>query len=109
MAEMLDLVWDLLQPLPAGFPHVKGRKSVHPAVRSVKIENKAHIHHMKGFNKAEVRVGGLSPVESKNIQRKCNTVSEDFYPEYSFKIPKNIDTQSCDFSVSQWIEMTLVL
>lgn len=65
MAEMLDLVWDLLQPLPAGFPHVKGRKSVHPAVGSVKIENKAHIHHMKGFNKAEVRVGGCHRLSLK--------------------------------------------
>ena len=109
MAEMLDLVWKLVKPLPAGFPHVKRRKSIHPAVGSVKIENKAHRHHTKCLNKAEVPVGGLSPVESENIQRKHNTVSEDFYPEYSFKVLKNTNPQSCDFSVSQWTEMTLVL
>lgn len=48
MAEMLDLVWDLLQPLPAGFPHVKGRKSVHPAVGSVNRKQGTYTPH-EGF------------------------------------------------------------
>lgn len=99
MAEMLDLVWHLLKPLPAGFPHVKGRKSIHPAVGSVGIGNEAHTHPAQGLNKAEVPVGGLSPVESENTQRKQGTGSEAFYPEHSFTILKSTNTRSWDFSV----------
>lgn len=55
---------------------------------------------LMGLNKAEVPVGGLSPVESVTVHtEKTGTMNEDFYPEHSFKILKNIDTQSCDFSL----------
>lgn len=56
------------------------------------MENKVNTKPCEEVLTAYIPVGGLSPVESAETQRKSDTVSKDFYPEYFLKILRNTDT-----------------